>query len=276
MTSFMANRSSLRDWRPIPLLPRLTAFLVIATASRSSSRLIFGLVVALIVFGSDRAARNGWFWIGVGVVMSAWNLADWVTVDDHIVLAGYWYLGLGAALLSDHPEKAMAASARLLLGLVFAIAVLRKAANPEFVNGDFFVFTLLVDPRFEGAASAIGGVSDTVANQVAVGQLPNAVVLVGASGIRPLALALTWGAFLVESSVAATHLLPARKWRKAGQVALIAFIVATYLVVPVVGFGAGLIVMGAASATTDAGRRRWAMGFLALAVWGYLWQGYSL
>ena len=276
MTTTLVRRSGLRDWSALALVPRLTAFMVIATAARSQGRLLLGLAVALVVFASDRMARNGWFWIGVGAVVGLWNLSDWATIDNHIVLAGYWYLALGVALLSEDPVRKMSTGARLLVGVVFAVAVIRKAVHPEFVSGDFFVFTLLIDPRFEQAATLVGGVSSTGANRDALALLPDAVVLTSAAGIRPLALALTWGAFVLESAVAAFNLLPARSWRRAGQAALVAFIVVTYLIVPVVAFGAGLIVMGAASAGSDRARRSWAIGFFVLAVWGYAWQGFSL
>ena len=276
MTTLHDRRSSLRDWRPIALIPRLSAFLVIATASLSTGRLLLGLAVALVVFGSDRIARNGWFWIGVGMTAGLWNLYDWATIDNHIVLSGYWYLAMGIALLSDDPERRMAATARLLVGVVFVTAVIRKALNPEFVRGDFFVFTLLVDPRFEQAATIVGGVADTASNRAALGNLPDAIVLTSAAGIRPVALALTWGAFLLESAVGVFNLLPAAISRRVGQIALVAFIVVAYMIVPVVAFGAGLIVMGAASAGTDTARRGWALGFFFLAVWGYAWQGFTL
>lgn len=271
-----AGRSALRDWRPIVLLPRLTAFLVVATAAQSTSRVLVGLVIALVVFGSDRLARNGLFWIGIGVLFALWNLSDWATIDNHIVLAGYWYLALGVSLLSDDPERHMSRQARLLIGLVFSIAVIRKVVNPEFLNGDFFVFTLLVDPRFEPAASLIGGVSDPSLNRASLAALPDAVVLTSASAIRPLAFALTWGALAAESSVALFNLLPAAAWRRTGQIALVVFMVLTYLLVPVVAFGAGLIVMGAASADSDRARLAWSLGFFGLVVWGYIWQGATL
>ena len=276
MTTLHDRRSSLRDWRPIALIPRLSAFLVVATASLSTGRLLLGLAVALVVFGSDRNARNGWFWIGVGMTAGLWNLYDWATIDNHIVLSGYWYLAMGIALLSDDPERRMAATARLLVGVVFVTAVIRKALNREFVRGDFFVFTLLVDPRFEQAATIVGGVADTASNRAALGNLPDAIVLTSAAGIRPVALALTWGAFLLESAVGVFNLLPAAISRRVGQIALVAFIVVTYMIVPVVAFGAGLIVMGAASAATDTARRGWALWFFFLAVWGYAWQGFTL
>jgi hypothetical protein len=274
-TSF-AGLPSLRDWRPIVLIPRLTAFLAIATSARSTGRLLFGLGVVVVVFGFARAARSGWFWIGVAVVACGWNLLDWATIDNHIVLAGYWYLALGISLLSDDPERQMSIQARVLVGLVFTVAVIRKVVNPEYVNGDFFVFTLLVDPRFEPAASAIGGVADPTVNQIALGSLPNPIVLTTASGIRPLAVALTWGAVIAESIVAVFHLLPAATWRRAGQISLVVFIVVTYLLVPVVAFGAGLIVMGAASAASERARIAWSIGFFALGVWGFIWQGATL
>ena len=85
-----------------------------------------------------------------------------------------------------------------------------------------------------------------------------------------------WPREIIEPAVAAFNLLPAATWRKAGQISLLAFMVVTYLLVPVVAFGAGLIVMGAASAATDRSRARWALGFIVLAVWGYLWQGATL
>lgn len=270
------RRPPLTDLRPIVLIPRLTAFLAIVTAARSTGRVLLGLAVALVVFGFDRFARNGWFWLGVGVVICSWNVFDWATIDNHIVLSGYWYLALGASLLSDDPERQMSIQARLLIGLVMAVAVARKVTNPEFMSGDFFVFTLLVDPRFEPAVSLVGGVADPSVNRAALGSLPHSIVLSSGSGVRPLGLALTWGAFIAESTVAVFNLLPAGTWRRAGQIALVAFMIVTYLLVPVVAFGAGLIVMGAASAATDRARAMWSVGFLVLAVWGYVWQGATL
>ena len=186
-------RMSLRDWRPVVLIPRLTAFLAITTAARSTNRVLFGVAIAAVVFLAPRVARSGSFWTFVGLVYSTWNLFDWATIDNHIVLAGYWYLALGASLLSDDPERRMSQQARLLVGLVFLVAVIRKVVNPEFVNGDFFTFTLLVDTRFEPVAETLGGVADQTVNRAALAALPSTATLVTGSGIRTLALALTGG-----------------------------------------------------------------------------------
>ena len=274
--AWVGNRVPLRDTSPAVVLPRLTVVLVVMTSARSTNRLLFGLGLAVVVFGVDRLGRSGWLWLAVGIVFNAWNLLDWHVIDNHLVLAGYWYLALGAALLADDPAHQLRINARLLIGVAFAIAVTRKLVNPELVSGDFFVFTLLSDPRFEPAATIVGRAPELIANRVALGHLPRPATLVSGGGIRVLAQTLTWSALLVESAVAVFNLLPAAQWRRAGQIALAAFITLTYVIVPVVAFGAVLLVMGAASAASDRSRVAWTIGFFALAAWGYAWQAVVL
>ena len=50
-----------------------------------------------------------------------------------------------------------------------------------------------------------------------------------------------------------------------------AFAATTYLVVPIGGFGTLLLILGAAMATTDRGRRAYYLGAVVLLLWAGLW-----
>lgn len=276
MAREVRGRVDLRDTRAVLLVPRLSILLLIATVAGSSNRVLFGLAVAAVMFGFDRASRNGWAWLTIGVIATAWNLLDWHHIDDHIVLAGYWYLALGAALLANDPERRLEINARLLIGVTFTVAVIRKLVSVEFVSGDFFLFTLLADPRFEPVATMIGGAADTSPNRMVLEQLPTPGVFASGDGVAAVALALTWGAVLVESAVAVFNLLPAARWRRAGQAALGVFVTTTYLIVPVAAFGATLATLGAASVGSAKGRVWWTGAFVVVLLWGQLWKALVL
>jgi hypothetical protein len=80
-----------------------------------------------------------------------------------------------------------------------------------------------------------------------------------------------WGA-AVETAVAATFLLPLpRRWAWARHAALIAFAATTYLIVPIGGFGALLLVLGATMVETARARAAYVVGGLVLACWAGIW-----
>jgi hypothetical protein len=201
--------------------------------------------------------------------MAAWNWAQWYAVDNHIFLVNYWYLALGLSLLASDTARTLATNAALLIGIAFLFAVTWKLISPDFLSGDFFEFTLLTDERFETVARLGGvGAAELAANRNLLGAGTVGSLTTG-DGIRAMSAALTWAALVVESMVALTFLVPA--WRRARHVALVAFAVPTYLIVPVAGFGATLFVMASATATSDAVRRRWAAAFFVMVVWSAAW-----
>jgi hypothetical protein len=91
------------------------------------------------------------------------------------------------------------------------------------------------------------------------------VQLASSPRVQMAAQVLTWSTVAVEGLLALLFLLPvtARWWHAARDCALLAFLIGTYLIAPVFGFGGLLAVMGAAQ--TDNSHRRTAL-LLMLAV----------
>ena len=66
-----------------------------------------------------------------------------------------------------------------------------------------------------------------------------------------LARGMSWAGLAVETSVAIVHLLPGRRWYALRHLTLMAFVAFTYVLLPVVGFGFLLGVMGFAQVADD-------------------------
>ena len=205
-------------------------------------------VVVPSVRGSAR------FWLALAATLGAAAWADRWRTDNHQYLIAYWCLALGLAASSADPARVRRISARLLVGAVFLLATTWKILSPDFVDGSFMRYTLLTDTRFTEVATLVGGVDpgDLTANRDAISALddPKAALrpvrLRGTDRLDALAHALTWWTLLVEGSVAVAFLVP---WRRLGRYRdplLITFVVTTYAIAPVVGFGWVLVCLGLA------------------------------
>jgi hypothetical protein len=195
------------------------------------------------------------FWFVVAMTVMAGNYQNWFLVDNHKYLLGYWCLSLFCCLQTDDPGKALAVIARWLIGLSFLFAVFWKVASGDYLDGTFFHYSLLLDDRFRAIAESLGGMTPemTEANRAAYRALVNfdsrveAVPLLYPKGVTYLAGLFTWWTLFIEVLVAAAFLWPAgkfiSKWR---DYILLAFILSTYSVAPVLGFGWTLIIMGLA------------------------------
>lgn len=209
------------------------------------------LCVSAFVFRSLRLDPK--FWFVVAMTVMAGNYQNWFLVDNHKYLLGYWCLALFCCLLTDAPEKSLGLIARRLIALSFLFAVFWKIASRDFLDSTFFHYSLLLDERFRGVSELLGGMTQemSAANRAAYRALMNfdsrldAVRLLYAKGVTNLAGIITWWTLIIEAVVAVSFLWPAgkfiSKWR---DFILIIFILSTYSVAPVLGFGWTLIIMG--------------------------------
>jgi hypothetical protein len=193
------------------------------------------------------------FWFIAAMTVMAGNYQNWFLVDNHKYLLGYWCLALFCCLLTNTPERTMALIARRLIALSFLFAVFWKMASGDFLNSTFFHYSLLLDERFRGVSELLGGMTRELmdANRAAYRALMNfdsrldAVQLLFTRGITYLARLITWWTLFIELLVAVSFLWPMgksiSKWR---DFFLIVFILSTYSVAPVLGFGWTLIIMG--------------------------------
>lgn len=211
------------------------------------------LCVSAFVFRSLRL--HPMFWFVVGMTVMAGNYQNWFIVDNHKYLLGYWCLALFCCLLTNDPEQSLAVIARRLVAFSFLFAVFWKIASSDYLNGTFFHYSLLLDQRFSGVSELLGGMTRELieANRAAYRALINfdstieSVQLIYTKGITNLARLITWWTLLIEAAVLVSFLSPAGKliyrWR---DFILIVFILSTYSVAPVLGFGWTLIIMGLA------------------------------
>jgi hypothetical protein len=143
------------------------------------------------------------------------------------------------------------------------MATLWKAIlSADFVTGQFFTLTLLLDGRFTDVAVVYGGVPQTfvdytqyVFHRVRIG-MDAALPLPIPQRLLELARVLTWWTIVVEAALGLLYVLPA--WRAVGtvrDVLLIGFVASTYAVAPVIGFGWLLLMLGVVQAPSGSWRR---------------------
>jgi len=211
------------------------------------------LCVSAFVFRQLRLDPK--FWFVAAMIVMAGNYQNWFLVDNHKYLLGYWCLALFCCFQTDDPKKSLAAIARWLIGLSFLFAVFCKVASSDYIGGTFFHYSILLDDRFRSLSESLGGMTPEMsnANRMAYRALLNfdsrieAVSLLYPKGTTYLAVIFTWWTLFIEAFVAVGFLWPLgkliSKWR---DFILLAFILSTYSVAPVLGFGWTLIIMGLA------------------------------
>lgn len=274
-------RQWLRDAPPTVLLLRASLLTVLVNSNEDPPAFIAVAVICVIALPRAHLLERSWFWAALFFGLGARQALTWHLVDDHIIVTTYWCGALALALGARDTRATAAASARLLVGSIFALAAAWKLGSGQFIDGSFFRYTLLFDDRFATVAQALGGTTapDLQSNIARVTDLlsgagPGDQSVVLAEGPRNAAVArlfTLWGVF-IEAAVAATFLLPLpRRHQWLRHAALVGFAATTYLVVPVGGFGVLLLVLGSAQATSTRGRLAYLLGALVLTAWTAVW-----
>lgn len=205
--------------------------------------------------------RDPRLWTAFVLLLCAKTVENWFTQDNHIFLLTWFSVGMALSLRSTDPIRAVRLNGRRLIGLAFFFAALWKGPlSGEFMNGTYFTFTFLTDPRFHGAARVLGSVPEETlrSNYAAVLQLANASVeTVTLAGVSPrlqfVATAAAWWTFAIESSLAITFLAP-ESWgrlHRSRHAVLLLFGATTYLAIDIETFGWSLMAMGAAQSEPE-------------------------
>jgi len=264
-----------------PLLLLLRASLVVLLVNSNDDTVVLVAVAATCVIVLPRPAvlTSPWFWGLAFVVIGLRQLSSWHALDDHVVVTTYWCGAIALALTAKDRGTTLAASARFLMGALFAFAAGWKIRSAEFVDSSFFRYTFLFDERFDAVARVVGGTSEAArrANIDAVEGLLAAaetgeIVMREGDRVGALASVFTWWGLLIETAVAATFVLPlSHRFGVLRHATLVTFVATTYIVVPIAGFGSLLLILGAAQATSARGRLWYLVGTLGLLLWSQLW-----
>ncbi|MCI0361149.1 MAG: hypothetical protein L0211_21930 [Planctomycetaceae bacterium] len=284
-----------RAWRAGPLrwpaikplrdLPLLTIVLLLTAAPEQ-----WYLRAPLIAMFALGVVFRSWlvrpqFWYIVATLLGATVYMTWESSDNHKYLFVYWCLALCCAFSLPRQEQhgALALASRWLIGLCMLLATVWKLATPEYLDGSFFHYECLCDPRLAPLVSWLTGMSSEVlaANRdlrelmhsgYVRGLTIDAVALTDSPRLWWLAQRMTWWTVAIEGTLAVLFLWPDKpRISTVRNAALLFFAATTYFVAPVRGFGWMLMLLGMGQCKSD--ERGWRLAYLAALV---LIQAYTL
>jgi hypothetical protein len=220
--------------------------------------------------------RRSALWLGALLALAAWRVASHYPLgDNHAYLLAYWLLALLLASRARDGDAVLAWNARALIAGVFAFATLWKLwLSPDYLDGRFFLVTLVDDSRLEAFTRLAAGVG---AEQLAA---LRELVREHQDGLRvprtddpalpgrlvALAQILTFALLALEAAVALAFLAPLRtRLSRLRHAALLGFCAAVYPLAPVAGFGWLLLSVGVAQCEPE--RRRTRLAYLAVFAW---------
>ena len=269
--SFKALTSYANDLGPVEIVLRLTAIDLLLRPTGPWSVRPFIIALAGLVLLVPKVTRAPITWFALAALLSARVVWDWPIPDNHLYLLAYWCLALALALGSTNSLRVLSFSSRLLIGLVFLLAVVWKAGlSPDFLDGRFFRVTLLTDSRFQDSVLLLAGINEKqLANNrdyldppTPPAQVSDAPKLVEPPTFRRLVTFLTWGTLITEALIALTWLLSLGGWQvTVRHPLLLMFCASTYAFAPVAGFGWLLLTMGLVSVPIE--QRLWRGAYIA-------------
>jgi hypothetical protein len=206
--------------------------------------------------------RSALFWAAL-LGLAVWRVAHaWPLGDNHSFLLCYWLLAIFLATRARDADAVLAWNGRALVGLVFAFATLWKLLlSPDYLDGRFFLVTLLDDDRVEAATRIAADLdeSELARLRALVREHEDGVRVPGPDdpALPPRLVAvsklMTFALAALELAVALVFLAPARLGlARARDPALLFFAGTVYAMAPVEGFGWLLLSMGVAQSTPGA------------------------
>lgn len=238
------------------------------------------IAIGAFIFPNLRASRALWGIAMLVVLAGTYN--NWYAVDNHKYLLGYWCLAIFLAVSTQNPGQALEATARRLVILVFGLAIIHKSLSPDYLNGAFFYYELLLDERFSGLARYVGGIPEHMENlnRTARKALVNydsgltTVKLHGTAHAARLGAFITWWNYLIQGMIAISFSLPGEsRIGRTRHLWLLLFLFTTFLFAPVIGFGWVLAIMGIIQTGRDETRARacYVVAFLLLQIYRTPW-----
>ena len=270
---------------PFLVVARLTLLTLLVNTQSDPVLLVAAAAATVVLFFQERLIRSPWPWLGMAGVLGWTQWTQWWLVDDHSVVVSYWLLGIGLSRFATRPSEVLAVTARLLIGLVFALAFTWKLLSSQYTSGSFFEYTLVRDHRFGPVIELTGGVDPSridqerseIADFTITADPSEAVEVNTGERVERLARVFTWFGVFTEGSTALAFLAPLRgRLRLARPVALVTFCLTTYAVVPVAGFGVLLMTLGLAQSDEPRIRAVYLVAAAAVFVWNSILAGVIL
>ena len=266
MDLFHRMKTGLVALRSRPTLPLVTALMLVTIlmwADLSTAVILPIYALATLGLVIPRWGADPRLWLLLTALLAISVAVNWHPLDNHQFLFVYIALLL---FLVHHVEQeprqitVLAEGSRLLLGAVMTLAVVWKLLTPDYLDGRFFHFTILVHGALQTIPTAAG---DLAAHGAAANQdhlqwlhhsylstdLATAIELEGTPTTAFLAQILTWWTIGIEALIALLFLWPSRFGGQKAPIfygrhlALFLFLLTTYPLAPILGFGWALVIL---------------------------------
>lgn len=267
---------------PVLLAARLTLLLMVLYGEAVWRLQIPTIMIAAVGLTFPQAIRHRGLWCLLALLQGLIILPNAYLVDNHKLLLLYWTIAL---CFSVGSAAVLRTNARLLLSMCFVLAFSWKAIMGEYLDGSFLHFTMLTDSRFAFFTYLICNVPLEALHSnahrlsaLARGQHDSMELLDSSSSLAISLLGSYW-TLGTELALGVLFLLPlaGRKFLLNIRCLLLAqFIVITYPIATVIGFGWLLAILGYAQCEPEqAGYRASFIGLfillqLFLVPWGSL------
>lgn len=214
------------------------------------------IIVPALLFKEVR--ENIYVWIFLSVMGSYFylirDLVGYVPNHKHVYAYVIIMITLSFLLKSTTERLSfIKTQSRYIIGFIFLFAVIGKFLAPEFLNGAFFEFTNITDPRFFGFTSQLGNVDFNLLkeNETQLEALINTsnpksnYMLHSSDQVTTIGKILSYWTIFIEGMVAICFCLSSRfALSKYRNVFLVIFILTTYPIATVTGFGIILTTLG--------------------------------
>jgi hypothetical protein len=223
------------------------------------------IAIAMAWAAISRAGRSHPLpWLTVIASMVIHIATRWYETDNHVYLALYWAIAIGASCFFSSPrsrEAVLDRGARYLIASTMLIAAVQKLLSDDYMDGRMMFVQMLTQQRFSTLASLLQLPLDDLVAQNAprladahweFGESRMVPLEVGNEALRSRLLAVCRAASQAtavgELALGALFAAP-RRWGfgAAAHLALLGFMLLTYSLLPVRGFGAVLGLLGLAS-----------------------------
>ena len=248
----------------VTIIFRLTLLLLLLHGASSWVLEIPIRIICIIMLISNELLKNRNSWLVLTFFVLCANAIDWYWIDNHKYLISYWCLVCYLSITTKETYKVLFINAKLLIGLVFLIAVIQKIIYGQYFNGEFFQYTLITEKRLDLFSKIFGYISheklyENRMLEQAISIFPSDetnTILNSTHAIKKISYIWSYLTILFEGLIATAFLIPKSFYlHKIRNNFLIIFISSTYFLLPVAGFAFILTVLGYVQSNTIIARK---------------------
>lgn len=220
--------------------------------------LIFMPIIIIPGLLFNKVLINKYYWLLITLIGTInYLILDLVGyVPNHKHIFAYVLIAITLTLFFFNPSefnKSLKIQGRYIIGLCFLFATIGKFLAPAFLDGTFFEFTNISDPRFFGLTSFSSDIPLTALKEnennfmfLLNSNNPEGTFKLNSdSSLANLGMTLSYWTIFIEGMIAISFCIPEKFWlSRKRDLFLAAFIITTYPIATVAGFAIILTALG--------------------------------